>query len=355
MRNVDLFDDYLTGRLNADEKHAFELRLDADTELRNEFNMHKLFFGTLKDTLAQNDLRNRMNVIHEKEFGKSNVISIAQKPNYFKVAAVAASVSLFVFLSGFLIYQFGFNKHSSYQEVLMSKFAEELDDAKQDFENNIKSRTVKNFAPANLEATGFAISSKGYFLTSLHSVQNSDSVMVLNDQLDYVSADKVWEDAKLDVAIYKISNSADLKFSEMPIAFKPGTLDLGEKVFAIGYPRETAVYSEGNISAASGLNGDTTKYQLSMLINPGNSGSPVLDEQGNLIGIISGRNNNAQGVSYAVKAQYIFDMIKSIPDERLRKEILLNGKNSIKKMRRTDQVKKLRPYVFNVKVYKSKD
>lgn len=94
------------------------------------------------------------------------------------------------------------------------------------------------------------------------------------------------------------------------------------KSFALGYPRETIVYSEGNISASSGVEGDTTKFQLSLLVNPGNSGSPVLDDQGNLIGIISGRNNNAQGVSYAVKAQYIYDMIKNIPDKTLRDDLL---------------------------------
>src|SRR5207253_1568026 len=104
------------------------------------------------------------------------------------------------------------------------------------------------------------------------------------------------------------------------------------------------------VSAASGLQGDTTKFQLSLLINLGNSGSPVLDEQGNLVGIISGRNNNAQGVSYAVKAQYILDMIKNIPDQKLRNEILVNGKNNIKKLKRTDQIKKLKPFVYNIMI-----
>lgn len=179
--------------------------------------------------------------------------------------------------------------------------------------------------------------------------------MVLNDQFDYISADKVWEDENLDVAVFKLSKTDGVSLKELPIFFKQSQMELGEKVFAIGYPRETVVYSEGSISAGSGLNGDTTKYQLSLLINPGNSGSPVLDEQGSLVGIISGRNNSAQGVSYAVKAQYVYEMLKNIPDERLRKDIAINGKNSIKKLKRTEQIKKLKPFVFNIKVYKSQE
>lgn len=175
--------------------------------------------------------------------------------------------------------------------------------------------------------------------------------MVKNDELDFVPAERVWEDAKLDVAIYKLKDAS--KSKDLAISFRNTAPDLGEKVFALGYPRETVVYAEGNISAESGLLGDSTKYQLSLMVNPGNSGSPVLDEKGNLVGLIASRNDNAQGVSYAVKGQYIYDMIKSIPDEKLRNEILVNGKNSVKGLKRTEQIKKLKPFVYNIMIYNS--
>lgn len=355
MRNVDLFDDYLHGKLNDAERMAFESRLREDAEFENEFRTHRFFIESIQYAAGKNELKKKMNAIHEEAFGKPNVVSIEPKHNYLKVAAVAASVSLIVFFSGLLIYRVAFLKGSQHTlEEGMKKVVEYSNSIKQGFDLS-QSISKKPVAPANFEATGFAISSKGYFITSLHSVKNADSVMVRNEQLDYVPAERVWEDPKLDVAIFKLKSTEGIRIKDIPLSFRSGNVELGEKVFALGYPRETVVYSEANVSAGSGLNGDTVKYQLSMLINPGNSGSPVLDEQGNVIGIISTRNSGEQGVSYAVKAAYIQEMIRNIPDEKLRKELSLNGKNTIKKLKRTEQIKKLKPYVFNVMVYNSRE
>ena len=350
MRNIDLFDAYLSGSLTENEKNDFEFRLNNEKEFRNDFELHKLFVDKIAAVAAKDELKKLMNEAHESIFGRPNIYPIASGISYLRVAAVAAGISIVVFLSGIFIYRFSARQKTSnpYQE-LVNKAVQQMQDVRRGLEKMNK----KEMAPATMEASGFFISSKGYFMTSLHSVKNADSVMVQNEKLDYVSAEKVWEDPQLDVAVFKLSSVEGLQMSEFPITFRKDPLELGEKVFAIGYPRETIVYTEGNISAGSGLNGDTTKYQLSLLINPGSSGSPVLDEAGNLVGIISGRNISAQGVSYAVKSKYIQELIDRIPDEKLKKEIKLDGKNSVKKLRRTDQLKKLSPFVFSIKVYKS--
>ncbi|MFN5181582.1 MAG: S1C family serine protease [Bacteroidota bacterium] len=351
MRNIDLFDDYISGSLNDADKIKFEEKLQSDPEFKKEFELHYSFISVINENETQKELKNYLNEIHEEEFGKPNVLPLNRNNGfYIKVATVAAGVSIIVFLSGILIYRFGLDKGTDNQyEELVNKAVLQIQDVKRGIEKLNK----KEVAPATMEASGFCISSKGYIITSLHSVKNADSVMVQNDKLDFVSAEKVWEEPQLDVAIFKLSSTEGINAMDLPISFRKESLDLGERVFAIGYPRETIVYSEGNISAETGLNGDTTKYQLSMLINPGNSGSPVLDEYGNLAGIISGRNNSAQGVSYAIKSKYIFDMIQNIPDEKLRNELKPDGKNTIRKNKRADQLKKLKPYVFSIKVYKS--
>jgi serine protease Do len=346
MRNVDLFDEYLADRLNGSDKNDFEQRLKNDPEFATEFGTHKFFIESIEYSLRKDDLLAKMNVVHEASFGAPNVVGLkAAKVNYWKIAAVAASVSLLIFTGGAVIFQNIYFGKRVESDIPVSKTNPKT--------SHTSKKTKREYSAPNIEATGFAISSKGYFLTSLHAVKNADSVMIENDDLDFVPAERVWEDTKLDVAIFKLKNAADLKMKDVPISFRNSDLDLGEKVFALGYPRETVVYTEGNVTASSGLQGDTTKYQLSMLVNPGNSGSPVLDEQGNLVAIIAGRNNNAQGVSYAVKAEYIFQMIKNIPDSKLKKEILINGRNNIKKLKRTEQVKKIKPFVYNIMVYKS--
>lgn len=353
MRNVDLFDDYLFGRLNASENSELESRLKAEEAFENEFKAHQSFIESLQHATIKIELKKKLKAMHAEEFGNSNIVSINQpKYNYWKIVAVAACVSLLVFVGGALIFRVVYFSGTKDFETEMKKQVVSRIKA---FEAGLKIGQKKQaqIAPANVEATGFSINAKGYFLTSLHAVKNSDSVLVQNDLLDYVSAERVWEDKKLDVAIFKLKNPENIKNIEPQISFRFGNIDLGEKVFALGYPRETIVYSEGNISASSGVEGDTTKFQLSLLVNPGNSGSPVLDDQGNLIGIISGRNNNAQGVSYAVKAQYIYDMIKNIPDKTLRDDLLPKVKNRIRNLKRTEQVKKLSPFVYNIMIYNS--
>jgi S1-C subfamily serine protease len=352
MRNTDLFDDYLTGRLDLAASKSFEARLEVDSDFNEEFRTHRFLIEAIEYSENKNVLQVQMEKIHEKEFGKSNIVSLSPSVNYWKVAAVAAAVAIFVFINGAVIFK-GIEKNRKNSEQMVSHVVNETAREITDWMKNryISKKTKRVYAPANIEATGFCISTKGYFLTSLHSVKNADSVMVQNEVLDFVPAERVWEDARLDVAIYKLKDLSKMK--EVPISFRNSDLDLGEKVFALGYPRETVVYSEGNVSAASGILGDTSKYQLSLLVNPGNSGSPVLDEKGNLVGIISSRNDDAQGVSYAVKATYILDMIKNIPDEKLKNEILVNGKNTVKNMKRTDQVSKLKPFVYNIMVYNS--
>lgn len=356
MRNTDLFDDFLKGHLSPQEQASFEARLHSDAEFQEEFLLHKNFVEQIDQTLGVKQLKAELEVIHEETFGKPNVVSIRPVINYYKIAAVAAGISLLVFLGGISLYRLGIEKsnENQYQE-LVKRTVQSMEKATRTLEKRSGEQEKKFAAPANYEATGFAISSKGYFITSLHSVKNADSVVVQNEKLEYETAEKVWEDPHLDVAVFKLNNAQFLAEKIIPFSFRHSQPDLGEKVFTLGYPRETVVYAEGNVSAASGLDGDTTKYQLSMLINPGNSGSPVLDEQGNLVGLISGRNASEQGVSYAVKTEYIYRMIQEIPDEKLRSEIVLNGKNNFRNSKRTEQIKKLTPYIFNVKIYASKN
>jgi S1-C subfamily serine protease len=85
---------------------------------------------------------------------------------------------------------------------------------------------------------------------------------------------------------------------------------LGENVFTLGYPGSEQVYGEGSLSALNGFNGDTTLYQISVPLNPGNSGGPLWDQSGKLIGMIRGKNFAKEGNAYAVKSVYVADFLK---------------------------------------------
>ncbi len=358
MRNIDLFDDYLNGRLNTEDKQAFEQQANTDAAFSAAFNEHKKFLAILKEQQEKEQLKNKLNRFHREAFGSSNTFSINDDRNfykkYIKPVSVAASVAIIAViatvamlsLGGYLIK----NQNQSITELY--KKVERLENNDKLIINKFNAPNKKKvFAPANYEGTGFAINTKGYFITSLHMVKGADSVFVENKTLERSSAQIVYTDARLDLAILKLSNADFLKGKEMPWAFKSAPADLGEKVFTLGYPNTDIVYGEGAIASASG-SGDTAMYQISIPVNPGNSGGPLLDEQGNIIGLIRGKNSNAEGTGFAIKAAYIAETIKKLEDKELKEELTLPKRNAVKQLKRSEQIKRLEPFIFNVKIYK---
>ena len=109
------------------------------------------------------------------------------------------------------------------------------------------------------------------------------------------------------------------------------------------------VYGEGSLSSLSGYSNDTTMYQISIPVNPGNSGGPLLDEQGNVIGIVRGKITSAEGTGFAIKSAEIIKSINTLSADSIQ---TTNKKAGLKGIKRTEQIKRINPYVFNVLVYK---
>jgi S1-C subfamily serine protease len=161
----------------------------------------------------------------------------------------------------------------------------------------------------------------------------------------------IYRDQAHDLAILKIEDQNFTSFENLPYAFKATETDLGEKVFTLGFPREDMVYGEGALSSRSGFEGDTTSYQISIPVNPGNSGGPLLDNQGNLIGVISGKQLDQQGAAFAVKSAFLKQLVEQLSMDSLDAPIKLSRRNTLAGSSRTKQLKKLEDYVFVVKVY----
>ncbi|MFM8450007.1 MAG: tetratricopeptide repeat-containing serine protease family protein, partial [Haliscomenobacter sp.] len=97
-----------------------------------------------------------------------------------------------------------------------------------------------------------------------------------------------------------------------------GTADVGESIFVLGYPMTNSMGKEvkltnGIISAKTGFDGDVTSYQVSASVQPGNSGGPLFDKDGNILGVINARHNLAENATYAIKIGYLRTMLDLLP------------------------------------------
>ena len=359
MRNIDLFDDYLYRRLNADEVKLFEERLLTDAGFKAEYEEHKTFVNLLTEFAKQEQLKSKLNAIYTEEFGKPNVHQLNPKNTFYskygRLMGVAASVAVIAVIAtitllssgGYLIKQHEASITNLSKEIIHMKSVQE------GIIDGIKTISKKRvLETANVEGTGFALNNKGYFLTSLHMVNMADSVFIMDEEKNSYPAEVVFTDARLDIAILKIEKDAAAKFSNVPYTFKKTSADIGEKVFTLGFPAEDIVYGEGTIASLKG-SADTTMYQISIPINPGNSGGPLFDEQGNIIGLIKSKNSKAEGTGFAVKSNYIIQLLNTLENDTLRTALQSNTKkNTLKSMGRSQQLKHIEPFVYNIKVFK---
>ena len=76
-----------------------------------------------------------------------------------------------------------------------------------------------------------------------------------------------------------------------------------------------------------------------------------MDSKGNVIGIVSGKQTQADGAAFAVKSNFLLKAINNIPEDSLEQKIVINKRNTLAGLNRAQQIKKLQDYIFIVKVY----
>ncbi|PST82901.1 serine protease [Pedobacter yulinensis] len=356
-----IIEDYLNGKLSAAEQEAFEQLRSNDPEVDEKVVSHKLFLEAMGEYAAQRELLDKMDQIH----ADMDVTGLSAKlgPHPSKIVnfwrrnrmgiAVAAS---FILLCSMVVENY---LRQSKQVGSYEQLDRKIEKVKRSQDNLI--RTVNSAAAADPEAslkpgsfggTGFAISANGYVLTNYHVISGADSLYLQNNNGDSFRATPVFTDSQNDIAILKIDDKNFSAFAALPYTLKKGKTGIGEVVYTLGFPKDDAVLGEGYVSSVTGFNSDSIQYQVAVPVNPGNSGGPLLDNSGNIVGMISGKDNRPDGAAFAVKSKYILEAINSIPADSLNKKIAVSKRNLLSGLKRTQQVEKLQDYVFMVKVYK---
>ena len=166
--------------------------------------------------------------------------------------------------------------------------------------------------------TGFALKN-GYVVTNYHVIDGAKSITIQGVKGDFnisYNASVVGSDKNNDLALLKISDSSFNGFGTIPYSIASTISEVGEDIFVLGYPLTSTMGDEiklttGVISSKTGFQGDVALYQISAPIQQGNSGGPLFDKKGNVIGVVSAKHAGAENVGYAIKSMYLRNLIES--------------------------------------------
>ncbi|MBM3758472.1 MAG: trypsin-like peptidase domain-containing protein [Acidobacteria bacterium] len=204
--------------------------------------------------------------------------------------------------------------------------------------------------------TGFFVAANGYLLTSHHVIKNAKSILV-KSQSGLLSAKIVSTDSQNDIALLKVEGA----FKPLPLVSSRDA-KMGATIFTLGFPNPdlqgiSPKLTKGEISSLAGVQDDPRHFQISVPVQPGNSGGPLVDDSGNVIGIVSARLNEfvslassgslPQNVNYALKSSFLnaFLEAQSAVSSGLPKPRTATGQKL------EDLVKQTEPSVVMVVVY----
>jgi len=176
---------------------------------------------------------------------------------------------------------------------------------------------------SNTTATGFFISDDGYLITNYHVVKGANRVRLLTGT-GLIDATVVKVDAANDLALVKATGT----FSPLPVSMSKG-VKLGATVATVGFPDIglqgfSPKLSKGEIGSLAGVHDDPRYFQISVAVQPGNSGGALVDAHGNVVGIVAAKLNPSvaltatgampENVNYAVKSSLLLSFLESVPD-----------------------------------------
>jgi len=175
------------------------------------------------------------------------------------------------------------------------------------------------------QGTGFLIGDDGFILTCAHVLGEEKTATVTLNGNRYF-ADVVKADKDADLALLKTRDKPNPAVTSLSFRSVNKDYHMGEDVFTIGYPLSSllgnsARMTKGLLSATTGLRDDPKQVQVSAEIQPGNSGGPLLDKDGQIIGVIQQTINPfavaqatggalPQNINFSIKHSHVLDFVK---------------------------------------------
>ncbi len=174
-------------------------------------------------------------------------------------------------------------------------------------------------ATAAVSGTGFFITTNGYVVSNYHVIQGAKDIKVKDASAVIWNAEVAFTDIANDLAILKVVGAG---FKALSIRSSSEILK-GATVFTIGFPNtgiqgQEPKVTQGIVSSLSGIAGEPNSFQISVPVQPGNSGGPLLDSTGAVVGVVSAKLNASavlkatgtlpENVNYAIKSNYLVEL-----------------------------------------------
>lgn len=361
---LDAVERYIRGEMKPDERLQFENLRKASPDVDQLVVEHTLFLQQLNQFGERKELRSSLNDIHTDLTEKGRIDSMRLKggarivyfwKRYRRVAAIAASIAGITALAiSALVWAFAPKANSDYEKLnweikqikdATTRQGNELNNVKKSINNEKKNNIVYKSG-----GTGFVIDAKGYLVTNFHVVNRANNIAVQNDRGEFI-AKVVFTDKSKDIAILKIEDESFKPYTSIPYSISKNSARLAEPIFTLGYPKNEIVYGQGYLSSLTGFNGDTLSCQIEIAANHGNSGSPILNKNGEVVGILNARQNSTEGFTFAIQGKYIYKALDDLKkSDTSYQRVKLNTKSSIAGIDRTEQVRKVEDYIYMVKV-----
>ena len=183
-------------------------------------------------------------------------------------------------------------------------------------------------ATAQASGSGFFITSTGIAVTNFHVVENASAVQLIDAAGVRSDATILRVDRANDLALLQVNNPGT---SFLQVA-SSSSIRRGQKVYALGFPRTSIQgiepkLTDGIISSLSGMRDEPRTFQITNPIQPGNSGGPLLTDDGRVVGVVVSMLNAVrvlevtgslpQNVNYAIKSNYLLELVASVGTIRL--------------------------------------
>jgi len=170
------------------------------------------------------------------------------------------------------------------------------------------------------QGTGFIISNEGYTVTNAHVLVGGRKISAINYNQKTLDAEFIGYDNTLDVALLKVSGSHEkLKLANS------NKVQIGQKVIAIGNPLGLQFsVSQGIVSGThrQGINKIEAYIQTDAALNPGNSGGPLINKDGEVIGINNFKIGGGENLGFALESNYLREVVNEIAMRELNQTLI---------------------------------